>query len=388
MNDFYDVIISGCGPSGSLLGYYLAQHSIKTLIIEKEHFPRKKICAGGVQHRVLKFIPFDIRHLAEKTVKGIYFSIRNKNVFQKKHTEPIMYTIRREILDSFLAEKAVSAGCTIYFGEKVQSLNIMKNHAEVKTGSKTYRAKIVAAADGSRGSLHRHILKGEKINKIIGYETDIEYPSADDTVIDSAEQLFDLSDSVRLDFKGVKKGYCWVFPKEKSMSCGMGAPWKDAAAVKAYLKKFLQQFCLPDGCSSKGTDRYKLSAHSIPVRKNKTPFCGFRIIAAGDAACFGDGFTGEGLYNAVKSACYAADSIKKALKNSDFSFSDYYENISNDIARDIMISLFLNKIFYNSFSLLYKLIEKKDNYFNACCRFLRGEKNYNDIVERLKIFKF
>jgi geranylgeranyl reductase family protein len=384
MNKTYDVIISGCGPAGSLLGYYLAKDNIKTLIIEKEYFPRKKTCAGGIQHRVLKFIPFEITSLIENTIKGIYFSVRGENVFQKKYHEAFMYTIRREIFDPYLADRASDAGCDINFGEKVEGLNIAEGSAQVITSKSDYNAKIIVAADGARGCLFRHIISGKKINKIIGYEADINYSSGNNTVKDAEGRVFDLCDSVRLDFRGARKGYCWVFPKKTSMSCGMGAPWKEAAAVKSYLKKFLSGFCADYGNSDFNLD---LSAHGIPVRNNDTPFCSHRLLAVGDAACFGDGFTGEGLYNAAKSAEYAAESIKNSLKASDFSFSDYFNNISNDIARDIKISLFLNRVFYGSFAFFYHFIEKNDSYFNAACRFLRGEKNYNDIAERLKILK-
>ena len=384
MNKTYDVIISGCGPAGSLLGYYLAKDNIKTLIIEKEYFPRKKTCAGGIQHRVLKYIPFEITSLIENTIKGIYFSVRDRNVFQKKYPEAFMYTTRREILDSFLADRASDAGCDINFGEKVEGLSIGEDSAQVNTNRSSYSSKITVAADGARGYLSRHIISGKKINKIIGYEADISYPSGSSTVLDANSRTFDLSDSVRLDFRGARKGYCWVFPKRTSISCGMGAPWQEASAVKSYLKKFLSGFCADYGNSDFNLD---LSAHGIPVRNNDTPFCSHRLLAVGDAACFGDGFTGEGLYNAAKSALYASESIKNSLKNSDFSFNDYYSNISNDIARDIKISLFLNSVFYGSFSFFYRFIEKNEGYFNAACRFLRGEKNYIDIAEKLKILK-
>ncbi|MCL4386500.1 MAG: FAD-dependent monooxygenase [Cyanobacteria bacterium] len=35
MEKVYDVIISGAGPSGSVLGYLLSKNNINTLILEK-----------------------------------------------------------------------------------------------------------------------------------------------------------------------------------------------------------------------------------------------------------------------------------------------------------------------------------------------------------------
>ncbi len=379
MNNNFDVIISGCGPAGSILGYLLAQNNISTLILEKEIFPRKKLCAGGIQHRTLKLIPFDVSEVIEKTIYGIYFSLANKDIIHRKSDGPIIYTVERAVFDDLLANKADIAGCRIQYGEGLTDYEVFNDRVEVHTAKSSYRAKILAGADGIRGLVHKKITGSNKFNKIIGYETEIEYGDDGFMVTDRTGNVFDFNDSVRLDFNGVKKGYGWVFPKKNRMSCGVGAPAANAPKAKKYFKLFLSEFC---------SGSLKIMAHGIPVRKKDTPFCGHRVLAVGDAACFGDGFTGEGLYNALKSSIIASDCIKNSLEKSDFTFSDYFKLIESDISRDIKISLMLTKVFYNSVFLFYNLLKKNDNYFNACCRILRGERTYKEIVERLKFIKF
>ncbi|KFM25557.1 Conditioned medium factor receptor 1 [Auxenochlorella protothecoides] len=44
----YDVIIVGAGPSGSVAGWYLAKGGAKVALLDKEHFPRDKICGDAV----------------------------------------------------------------------------------------------------------------------------------------------------------------------------------------------------------------------------------------------------------------------------------------------------------------------------------------------------
>ena len=441
MNNNFDVIISGCGPAGSILGYLLAQNNISALILEKEIFPRKKLCAGGIQHRTLKLIPFDVSEVIEKTIYGIYFSLANKDVIHKKSDSPIIYTVERAIFDNFLAGRADGSGCRIQYGEGLTDYEFFDEYVEVHTGKSSYRAKILVGADGIRGAVHKKITGSNSFNKIIGYETEIEYGDGGFMVKDRTGNIFDFKDSVRLDFNGVKKGYGWVFPKNNRMSCGVGAPAANAPKAKKYFKLFLSEFYalgkslinVPESVSrpesSLGLKSFigqelltgleslqglktetisksltepvsgislplpahgglKIMAHGIPVRKKDTPYCGYRVIAVGDAACFGDGFTGEGLYNAIKSSIIAADCIKNSLKNSDFSFSDYFKLIEADICRDINISLMLTKVFYSSVFLFYNLLKKNDNYFHACCRILRGERTYKEIVEKLKFIKF
>ncbi|MBM3707199.1 MAG: NAD(P)/FAD-dependent oxidoreductase [Actinobacteria bacterium] len=389
MSEFYDVVISGCGPSGSLLGYLLSQSNIKTLIIEKENFPRQKICAGGIQHRTLSLIPFKIDDIIEKTIFGIYFSLKNKDIFFRRNDNPILYTVNRARFDSMLAQQAGKEGCIIKFGEKVESFTCSSSYVEIKTSRKKYRTKVLVGADGIRGTVHRNLLGRKKINKILAYETELSYKDkgndkGNDIIEDNKGNVFNFCNSVRLDFNGVKRGYCWVFPKKNFLSCGMGAPFHDVLNMKKYFKNFLTDFYLDGKYKNIGP---KIYAHGIPLKDEDTPICNFRVLAVGDAACLGDGFTGEGLFNSIKSSCIASECIIHSLRNSNFYFKDYEERIKNDIYRDIKISFLLTKIFYSSLLLIYKLLLKNDNYFYACCKILRGEKSYKDVVDKLKILK-
>lgn len=386
MDEIYDVIISGCGPSGSLLGYFLSQYNIKTLIIEKEVFPRKKICAGGIQHRTLNLIPFKINDVIEKVIYGIYFSLKNKKIFFRRNDSPILYTVERAKFDSMLAEKAKGEGCVIKFGEKIEDFTAEDSYIEIKTSRKKYKSKILAGADGIRGIVHRNLLGKKKIKKILGYEAELPYKDEQKVIIEDRKgNVFDFSESVRLDFSGVKRGYCWVFPKNNILSCGMGAPFQDAENMKKYFKSFLADFYMDEVSKN---NYPKLYAQGIPIRNDSIPVCNYRVIAVGDAACLGDGFTGEGLFNSLRSSYIACESVINALKKSNFYFKDYKERIKNDIYRDIKISLLLTRIFYSSILLIYKLLLKNDNYFHACCKILRGEKTYRDVVDKIKILKF
>ena len=95
MESRYDVIISGAGPSGSLLGFLLSQNNIKTLVIDKKNFPRYKICAGGLQDRILELIPFDINSMIHKSFESILFSLKGRDNFSRIYGKPIIHTVDR-----------------------------------------------------------------------------------------------------------------------------------------------------------------------------------------------------------------------------------------------------------------------------------------------------
>lgn len=44
----YDVCVVGAGPAGSTCAYYLAKHHLNVIMIDKEKFPRDKVCGNQV----------------------------------------------------------------------------------------------------------------------------------------------------------------------------------------------------------------------------------------------------------------------------------------------------------------------------------------------------
>ncbi|MCL5771375.1 MAG: FAD-dependent monooxygenase [Actinobacteria bacterium] len=406
MKKFYDVIISGAGPSGSLLGYFLANKNIKTLILEKENFPRYKVCAGGIQWKVLQLLPFNIEEIIEKKISGIYFSRKLKDIFYKKYHEPLIYTVNRKKFDNFIANQALNSGCQINFKEKVMDFSVEKDQVKIITKKDIYFSKILVGADGAGSIVFKKLNKNKKIQKIIGYET--EEPLNEF----SFYQSFD--NNLLLDFTGIKKGYLWIFPKNEYLSIGNGGPVNDALNIKKYLLWFLQNYSNifkkshlfqssiinelvrkdkkissfnETEFKNKTKIQKKINAHFIPVRSDNNFLSDYRVLVIGDAAGFGDGFTGEGLYNAFISSIISFESIINALTNKNYSFYDYFEKINNEIIKNIKLSILVSKIFFSSPTFYYKLIKNNDRLFNSCARILRGEKTYSDVVNKLKLIK-
>lgn len=407
MEKNYDVIISGAGPSGSLLGYLLSIKNINTLILEKEQFPRYKVCAGGIQWKAMKLFPYSVEEIIQRKIYGIYFSRKLKDIFHKRYSEPLMYTVDRAGLDDFMARKAISSGCEINFNERIKDFELKENAVKIFTGNKTYFAKILVGADGVNSIIFKKSNTREKVKKIIGYEAEV--PSKNLNL-----NCFN-DNNLMLDFGGIRKGYTWIFPKESYLSIGDGGPVQNAAKIKEYLLWFLKNYesvlsrndifknglissKIKGGCDKndifkkqslpqKPRIRYDIRAHLIPVRTGNAFLCFDRILTVGDAAGLCDGFTGEGLYNAMFSSHIASDSISDALKYSNFKFRDYFEKINNEIYKNIKNSIIISKIFFPSLLFYYKLIKNNDNLFNSCAKILRGEKTYSQVVNKLKLIK-
>ncbi|MBN2073574.1 MAG: geranylgeranyl reductase family protein, partial [Actinobacteria bacterium] len=325
MEKRYDVIICGAGPCGSLLGYLLACEGISTLIVEKKDFPRYKTCAGGLQHRILGLIPFKIDDVIHRTIYGVRFSMKTKDSFIKKHCSPIMHTVDRAQFDNFLAKKAHGMGADISFGEELTGYCCSEREVRVTTTKGSYSCRVLAGADGARGYVHRQLNDNGGYLRILGYEVE---KGHDFTRGDY------FNDCASLDFGGVKSGYCWIFPKKNMLSCGVGGPPEIAADLRFYLKKYME-----NNFNGNAGERKNIMAQSIPIRRQDTLLNQHRVLTVGDAACLGDGFTGEGLYNGLRSSIIASKAIKNALKFSRFDFDGYAEDVEREIYSDIKISL-------------------------------------------------
>lgn len=99
-----EVIIVGGGPAGSSCAWRLRQHGVDCLILDKETFPRLKLCAGWITPQVVADLEMDIaayphRFLTFETtrahVRGLPFRMRSPQ-----------HSIRRYEFDHWLLERS------------------------------------------------------------------------------------------------------------------------------------------------------------------------------------------------------------------------------------------------------------------------------------------
>jgi len=106
----YDVAIVGAGPAGSSLAYRLAGEGFDVVLIDKEPFPRKKICAGGLPPKVLKFLPCNISPVVQNEVFQVNISHELRDELVRSYEKVLIYTVNRERFDEFLVRQAEVAG--------------------------------------------------------------------------------------------------------------------------------------------------------------------------------------------------------------------------------------------------------------------------------------
>lgn len=62
------VLIADDGPAGTIAGYQLARTGVDVCLIDKSHFPRRKVCGGGLTQHALNKLPFDVSSIIHQTV--------------------------------------------------------------------------------------------------------------------------------------------------------------------------------------------------------------------------------------------------------------------------------------------------------------------------------
>ena len=76
----YDVIIVGGGPGGATAAYNLAKEGISVCIIEKDSFPRNKVCGGGLCAHIRKFDYIDDIFFETVSTAATVYSPSQKHV--------------------------------------------------------------------------------------------------------------------------------------------------------------------------------------------------------------------------------------------------------------------------------------------------------------------
>lgn len=362
------MIVVGAGPAGSMLAYWLASSGIKVLIVEKEKLPRYKTCGGGVTVRAQRLIPFDISEVFERTIYDIEFSFRMGRSFVKHYPEPICFMTMRDKLDYLLACKAQEAGADLIQETKVMDIISLKEKVSIITSRGTFEALFVAGCDGAN-SIVAHKM-GLSARNWTGVAIEMEcMPCRPDA-------LERWSGKVHIDVGSIPGGYAWIFPKAEHISVGAGGPVRFSKRLRGYLDEYLKIHNIQS---------VKLLGHKLPIRKPGGKISGGRILLVGDAACLVEPFSGEGIYSAIKSAKFAAQSLSENIANGCCEISSYEDRINKNLMPELHSAALAVKLFALAPHFFIKLIERHGNSWNFSCQIFRGEETYITLRRKLLI---
>jgi len=337
-----DVAIVGAGLAGLSCAYTLAKAGVDVLVVERGDYPGSKNVTGGRLYvnpvrqymtEIWDEAPFE-RHVTKERLtmlsdeSSITVELRSNN-FANKPCQS--YTLIRPVFDRWLAEKATGVGAVIVPAYKVEGLLLEGGKvAGIKAEGDEIGASVVVAADGAlsfiteqAGLRSRH----DPRHYAVAVKETIELPRK---TIEDRFNLHGDEGCAQLYFGSLTKGLTgggFLYTNRGSISVGIavgiGALMDRAEHLEsAQLMESFKQ--LPEISSIiEGGETVEYSAHAIPEGGigSAPKLYSNGILVVGDAAGFAlnMGLTVRGMDLAIASGVLAAEAIKLAKKNGDFS---------------------------------------------------------------------
>ena len=367
MKKNYDVIIAGAGPSGALLAFDLATKGIDVLVLEKDILPRYKCCAGGVTFRAAGFLNGTLKEVMDNVVTNVTVRCGDDG-YSGYSDEDLIYTVKRDVFDHALIKKAEKAGATVLQGQKVKRIEDKNGQVEVVTANESYHARFVAGADGAHSVVAKAIGKNNIRNHIVAINTEVIVPD---------HELEKWRSRIHIDVGCVSDGYAWIFPKQESLSVGIGCMRERATYLRRDFSRFVE---------SLGFDKYPVSRSGgglLPICKKNVVVQRDCILLLGDAAGFVDPLTGEGIYYAMKSAGLAAPVIEKRLLNNADCFDEYQHAVDKEIVSEIQIAWTFQRLYKRLQSKVIPILHVDERIWRGCCSLVRGDLNYSSVLKRI-----
>jgi flavin-dependent dehydrogenase len=150
-----EVIIVGGGLAGLTAGIHLSQLGLQVTVIEKNEYPKHKVCGEYISNEVVPYLhslKLDLEELHPTNINTLHFSTTaGKNSFA---ILPLGgFGVSRYALDNFLYQKAVANGCN-FIQETADNIVFDNEIFTVSTsGGKELKSKIVLGAFGKRSSI-------------------------------------------------------------------------------------------------------------------------------------------------------------------------------------------------------------------------------------------
>jgi geranylgeranyl reductase family protein len=367
-----DVIVVGAGPAGATLAYELAKRGIGVLVLEKEKLPHYKCCAGGVTSKAAKLLDFDISEVVEDVIYEVSFTFNLGSPYRGQHSQPLMYTVMRDVFDYFLVQKAQQLGAVLMDGQKVTQVQVGADWVEISTADNIFRSRLLVGADGAYSVVARELGMGRDIEYIAGIESEIVVPE---------EELAKWKSRVQIDLGCIPGGYAWVFPKRNHLSIGAGCLASKARHLSHHYHKFLNSLSIGSYTIARSSN------HLIPTCTKGKLVWQDKALLLGDAAGLTDPLTGEGIYNAIRSAQLAAPVIESSLARSKVGLQDYQQVAEKKIMSELRIASTLSKNFVRFPRLAFGMFNRSDGTWRVICNLMLGEIDYAAIKGKAGGFK-
>jgi len=317
-----DVLIVGAGPAGATAARELAARGVETLLVDRETFPRRKVCAGWVSGAVtdaFEWLAGSESSWSENAFDEIVFHRADLVRDTSWKSDGVAgHLVRREVFDAFLKDAAVAAGARF----QATAFEDINDGVVSFADGRSVNAGVVVAADGAMGRLA--VQAGLRPKWTTGQlvtcmNRDVACDGGCPPRLHVVPAYANMA------------GYAWVFHKGTSASVGIGG----AAAQLSMPAQIFERFF----AAARQKGLIAADAESGEAEMGVAPAGGIlgdvalvkgNVLAVGDAGGFVSAATGEGIFPGMLSGKLAADVIAGALSRGDLGELGQYEKRARD----------------------------------------------------------
>ncbi|MGV9169917.1 MAG: NAD(P)/FAD-dependent oxidoreductase, partial [Promethearchaeia archaeon] len=381
-----DLIVVGGGPAGASCARRAAQEGLDVLLLEKDEHPRRKACGGGFRAGLPDLLDFDISSAIDRESSGshLFSPSRTKVVCTKD--EITGYTVKREIFDKLLLDKAIGAGAEVQQNVEVVDIIEATNQVEAYTqDGDRFTGKYLVGADGVNSKVARTsgIMKRWE-QEAIGLCMEAPIPMDDGEIERITLAPYESGRiCIQIYFGGLEHGYAWCFPKRGEISLGMGCLMPFAKDLKDAWSEFVCEF---EDMYSVDLDLSEETAWRVPLAGPIENTISNRIMLVGDAAGFVSPATGEGIYYAIDTGHIAAEVVAGTLKGNLDGTREYQRRWKEGIGKDMDAANFLANLLFNSEENMERVIQMASRDEVMCSHMtdlIGGLRSYTDLRKSL-----
>ncbi len=333
MNEQFDAIVVGAGPSGNAAAYTMAKEGLRVLQLERGEYPGSKNVQGAILYSdsLEKIIP-DFRddaplerHIIEQRMwmldetSYVGMQYRSEDFNEEK---PNRYTIIRAQFDKWFSRRVRDAGAVVLCETTVTGL-IRDTHGKV-IGVRTDRADGDLFADV--------VVLGEGVNGLVGQNAGLRRGLTPDSVALAVKEMHFLPQDVvesRFNLKGDEgvvieamgtvttglTGLGFIYTNRESLSVGIGCLVSDFTRTGATPYGLLEAFKNHPSVKPllAGSEVKEYSGHLIPEGGYKAipDVYGDGWVIVGDAGQFVNSVHREGSNMAMTTGMLAGQTIAR-----------------------------------------------------------------------------
>lgn len=324
MTSEFDVIISGAGPAGCTAALAMGSSGLKVALIEKDLFPREKVCGDAVPAyvpKVLNTINPDYARAFEgliekKIINVCRITAPGKKVLDLKFSED-GYICKRIVFDSFLFELAGHLpDLTVLQNTAVNNVTVSDNEVIINTDKGIdLKAQLIIGCDGANSIIRKKLTDNKNVTNDGSVAFRAYFKNVKDNPAGTIEFHF---------LKDYLPGYFWIFPlPDNQFNVGLGMPSKLVSEKKINLRNEILRIIETDPFLSSrfsGAEMIsEIKGHFLPLLSRKIPISRNRFLLCGDAASIINPATGGGIGQAMQSSRYAGWQALKCFEKNDFS---------------------------------------------------------------------